>query len=70
MKIFSKKLYLKNFLLHDFFFHMFDIQLDHFPPLSSTHPFKESLLVYIKYMNGISQIGEAWWGQNDPQPCL
>ena len=21
-------------------------------------------------MNGISQNGEAWWGQNDPQPCL
>ena len=20
-------------------------------------------------MNGISQNGEAWWGQNDPQPC-
>ena len=21
-------------------------------------------------MNGISQNGEAWWGQNDPKPCL
>ena len=21
-------------------------------------------------MNGISQNGEAWGGQNDPQPCL
>ena len=48
---------------------MFGIQLDQLPPLCSTHPFKESLLVFIEYMNGISQIGEAWGGQNDPQPC-
>ena len=42
-----------------FFFYMFDLQLDQLPPLSSTHPFKESLLVFIKYMNGISENDET-----------
>ena len=48
---------------------MFDLQLSQLPPLCPTHAFKESLLVYIKYMNGISQNREAWGGQNDPKPC-
>ena len=60
MKKKSKKLYFKFFLQHNFFFCMFDIQLGQLPPLCSAHPFKESLLVFIEYMNGISQNGEAW----------
>ena len=42
MKKISKKFYLKFFLLHRFFFHKFDIQLGHLPPLCPAHAFKES----------------------------
>ena len=59
MKIFSKNFKFQKISLHRFFFHMFDLQLDQLPPLSSTHPFKESLLVFIKYMNGISENDET-----------
>ena len=69
MKKISKKLYLNFFYYIDFFFHMFDIQLGQLPQLCPSHQFKESLLVIIEYMNGISQNREAWGGQNDPQPC-
>ena len=41
MKKMSKNFYLKFFLLHNFFFHMFEIQLDHLPPLCFAHAFKE-----------------------------
>ena len=59
MKFFSKFFKFKKISLHTFFFHMFDLQLDQLPPLSSTHPFMESLLVFIKYMNGISENDET-----------
>ena len=59
MKKISKIFKFQNFSLHRFFFHMFDLQLDQLPPLSSTHPFKESLLVFIKRMNGISENDET-----------
>ena len=39
--------------------HVFDLQLDELPPLCPTHPFKESLLVFIEHMNGISQNAET-----------
>ena len=39
---------------------MFDLQLDQLPPLCSAYTFKESLLVLIELMNGISQNGEPW----------
>ena len=42
MKKISKNFALKFFLLNRFFFHMFDIQLDHLPPLCPAHAFKES----------------------------
>ena len=42
MKKISKNFYLKFFLLHRFFFHMFDIQLGQLQTLSATHAFKES----------------------------
>ena len=42
MKKNSKKLSLKFFLLHRFFFHMFDIQFVQLQTLSDTHAFKES----------------------------
>ena len=42
MKKNSKKFDLKFFLLHIFFFHIFDIQLGQLPQLSATHAFKES----------------------------
>ena len=38
----SKKFYLNLFLLHRFFFHMFDIQLGQLQTLSATHAFKEN----------------------------
>ena len=60
MKKISKKFFLKFFLLHRFFFHMFDIQKEHLPPLCPAHAFKESQLVFIEYMNGISKNGEPW----------
>ena len=69
MKKMSKFFKFQKISLHRFFFHMFDLQLDQLPPLSSTHPFKESLLVFIKRMNGISENDETLWDQNDPQPC-
>ena len=65
MKKISKRFYLKFFYyVHIYFFHMFDIQLDHLPSLCPAHAFKESYLVFIKYMNGISQNAETWWDQN------
>ena len=42
MKKKFKKIVPKIFLLHRFFFHMFDIQLDHLPPLCPAYTFKES----------------------------
>ena len=38
MKKISEKFYLKFFLLHRFFFHNFDIQLGHLPPLCPANP--------------------------------
>ena len=59
MKKISKFFKFQKISLHIFFLHMFDLQLDQLPPLSSTHPFKESLLVFIKRMNGISENDET-----------
>ena len=59
MKKISKNFKFQKFSLHIFFFYMFDLQLGHLPPLCPTHPLKESLLVFIKYMNGISQNAET-----------
>ena len=59
MKFFSKIFIFQNISQHNFFFYMFDLQLGQLPPLCPTHPFKESLLVFIKYMNGISQNAET-----------
>ena len=42
MKKISKKLSLKIFLLHRFFFHMFDIQFVQLQTLSDAHALKES----------------------------
>ena len=42
MKKNSKIFYLNFFLLHRFFFHMFDIQFVQLQTLSDTHAFKES----------------------------
>ena len=59
MKKISKFLNFQKISLHNFFFYMFDLQLGQLPPLCTTPPFKESLLVFIKYMNGISQNAET-----------
>ena len=42
MKKISKKSYLKFFLLHRIFFHMFDIQFVQLQTLSDAHALKES----------------------------
>ena len=56
MKKNSKKFYPKFSLLNRFFFHMFDIHLDHLPPLCPARAFKESQLVFIEYMNVIQGV--------------
>jgi hypothetical protein len=46
------------FSLHIFFSHKFDLQSSQLPPLSSTHPFKESLLVPQPCPQGDLNLGQ------------
>ena len=46
MKKKSKNFKIQKILLYNFFFHMFDLQLGKLPPLCTTPPFKQSLLVF------------------------
>jgi hypothetical protein len=60
MKKISKIFKFQKISLHRFFFHMFDLQLGQLPPLCTAYPLKQSFPTFYEYMNGISQIGEAW----------
>ena len=54
-----RKCVFKKILLHNFFFYMFDLQLNYCPPLCPACALKQSLLTFFKLMTGINKSDET-----------